>query len=379
VTAALAVGVNLLWCVPGEVGGSEEYLVRQLAGLREIGATPQQLDVRAYAPAALVDAHPALDRLGPRPARRAPHDGRSRGRRIVDESTWLHRAAAGEDLVHHGGGTAPVRPRRPYVLTVHDLQFRTFPEHFAATKRRYLDAVVPRSARRAAIVAVPSDYVRRSVATELRVPEERIRVVPHGYAAPLHAARTPEDELRARWSLGDGPVVVYPAMTHPHKHHPFLVRMLERSWRDPDLRLVLTGGSGQGEAALAAALAAAPEHVRRRVVRTGRVADADRDGLLAMALALVFPSRYEGFGAPVVEAMALGTPVVCSDATCLPEVVGGAGLVLPLEEGAWAGALDEVLRRRDELVAAGRRRAASFTVARSGEALRDAYLAAARR
>ena len=76
---------------------------------------------------------------------------------------------------------------------------------------------------------------------------------------------------------------------------------------------------------------------------------ADRDGLLAAAEALVFPSEYEGFGAPVLEAMALGTPVICSDRTALPEVAGDAALVLPLELDAWKGALDEVAARRDEL------------------------------
>ena len=103
------------------------------------------------------------------------------------------------------------------------------------------------------------------------------------------------------------------------------------------------------------------------------MSDLDRNGLLAMAEAMVFPSEYEGFGAPVVEAMALGTPVVCSDATCLPDVVGPAAVVRPLRLDAWADALDEVGRRRDELVAAGRDRARRFTTAVSGRSLLDAY------
>jgi alpha-1,3-rhamnosyl/mannosyltransferase len=97
-----------------------------------------------------------------------------------------------------------------------------------------------------------------------------------------------------------------------------------------------------------------------------------------MASAMVFPSRYEGFGAPLIEAMTLGAPVVCSDATCMPQVVGDAGLVLPLQPEAWAGALDEAARRRDELVAAGHRRALDFTSARSGAALAAVYARALR-
>jgi glycosyltransferase involved in cell wall biosynthesis len=99
----------------------------------------------------------------------------------------------------------------------------------------------------------------------------------------------------------------------------------------------------------------------------------DRDGLLQIATAMVFPSEYEGFGAPVIEAMTLGAPVICSDRTCLPEVAGDAAIVLPLEADAWASALDDVVARRAELVAAGHARAASFTSKRSAEALLAAY------
>ena len=103
------------------------------------------------------------------------------------------------------------------------------------------------------------------------------------------------------------------------------------------------------------------------------MSDADRDGLVAHATALVFPSEYEGFGAPVVEAMALGTPVVCSDQPALADVVGDAGLVLPLDLEAWADALEVVTDRSDELRAAGLGRAEEFTTERSGEALAAAY------
>jgi len=110
-----------------------------------------------------------------------------------------------------------------------------------------------------------------------------------------------------------------------------------------------------------------------RVVRTGRVSAADRDGLLRLASVMIFPSEYEGFGAPVIEAMSLGIPVVCSDRTGLPEVAGDAAIVLPLEMDAWATAIDAAGERRAELVAAGRDRAALFTSRRSAEALLDAY------
>ena len=87
----------------------------------------------------------------------------------------------------------------------------------------------------------------------------------------------------------------------------------------------------------------------------------------------MFPSQYEGFGAPLIEAMALGAPVLCGDATCMPQVVGNAGLVHPLTRDAWGGALDEIRARRVELVSAGHRRAKDFTSAVSGAALAAVY------
>ena len=354
--------VNLLWCIPGQVGGSEEYLVRQLLGLSEQPA--QRWNVTAAVGRGFRAAHPELAA--------AAHmvepsfDSRSRMRRIVGEATWLRRMSADAALVHHGGGTAPLRARRPYLLTVHDLQFRTYPHYFSRKKRAYLAAVIPRSVRGAAVVAVPSAYVRDSVIAAYDAAPERVIVVPHGIEPALVSQLTPPDELRDRYGLGSGPIVVYPAVTHPHKNHRFLLELMRECWTDPDLRLVLPGGVGSAEEMVTASN-------DRRVVRLGRVSAADRNGLLAMADAMVFPSEYEGFGAPLIEAMALGAPVVCSDATCMPGIVDDAGLVLPLELDAWAGALDEVRRRRTELVAAGKRRALAFSLFASGAALAAAY------
>jgi glycosyltransferase involved in cell wall biosynthesis len=364
----LRVAVNLMWCVPGDVGGTEQHAVRQLVGLCHVRP---EVELTLIGSSTFFEAHGA--RFPGVAAVVAPDTGRSRSRRVLSEHTWLRSQTAGFDLVHHPGGTTPRGAHRPYVLTIHDLQYLTYPEYFSAVKRRYLDAMIAPSARGAAMIGVPSAYVRTSVLEHLGVPAERVHVVPHGFEPDLGAAVTPEDELRARLSLGSGKVIVYPAMTAPHKNHRFLLEVLEHHWSDPDLRLVLIGGTGLAEAEIVGLLAAAAPSLRDRVVRPGRVSDADRNGLLAMAEALVFPSRYEGFGAPVIEAMMLGTPVVCSDATCLPDIVGDAAVVLPLEHEAWASALDTVRARRDELVAAGHRRAAQFTIEASGAALGMVY------
>ena len=344
----MRVGVNLLWCLPGQVGGSEEYLARQLLGL---AAAAPDIEARLVVPPGYAAAHPELvgfeHIVG-------PSGLEQRAKRVAIESTWLPARLAGHDVVHHGGGTMPRRSPLPAVLTIHDLQWLRFPEYVAPVKRRYLAATVPASVRRAAVVAVPTEYVRATVIEAYGVDPDRVMVVPHGVDAPMEV--TPADEVRARYGLSDRPFLVLPAITHPHKGHRFLLELLHGatgSWADPDLMVVLTGGAGRADAEVAAT-------IRRlgltdRVVRPGRVSPADRDGLIAAADAMVFPSQYEGFGAPVVEAMTLGTPVITSDHAALPEVVGEAGLVRPLVREAWLDALDEARSRRDQLVASGHR------------------------
>jgi glycosyltransferase involved in cell wall biosynthesis len=359
-----AIAVNLLWCVPGDVGGSEEYLVRQLLGLAEAAPTFRP---NLYVVEGFVEAHPQLADTFPTVV--APFDGASRSRRIVGEIEWFHRRAAAADLRHHGGGTAPLLATRPYVLTIHDLQYRTYPHYFSRTKRTYLAGVIGKSVRRAQVVAVPSEYVRASVVDAYGVQPSRVSVVPHGFEPDLLSDITGEAVLRDRYSLSDSRVLVYPAVTHQHKNHRFLIDLLATRWRDPDLLLVLIGGSGASEEVVQAA-------TDTRIRRLGRVPEADRNGLLRLAEAMVFPSQYEGFGAPLIEAMALGCPVIASDATCIPAIVGEAGVVLPLDLDAWSDALDRVGKNRAELIAAGLRRATEFTARASGAALAAVYTAA---
>jgi glycosyltransferase involved in cell wall biosynthesis len=370
VTAAVPVAVNLLWCRPGQVGGSEEYLVRQLLGVAQLAAAGEQpFEVTAYAPAGFAAAHPELGAPidvveGPRWAIRRPA-------RVAAEHSWLAGRTRGAALVHHGGGTAPALGTRPFVLTLHDLQFLTYPEYVHPVKLRYLRRAVRSAVRRAAVTAVPSEYVRRRVLDAYGPDPAKVVVVPHGFEPPPSGAAAPVARaavVRARYGLGDEPYLVLPAITHPHKGHRFLLDVLART---SDLRLVLLGGRGAADADVEGAIGSLG--LASRVVRPGRVPDADRDAIIAAAEALVFPSEYEGFGAPVLEAMGLGTPVICSDRTSLPEVAGDAALVTPLDADAWLGALDALTSRRAALIAAGRARAATFTLRHSAEALIGAY------
>jgi glycosyltransferase involved in cell wall biosynthesis len=364
--SSVRVAVNLLWCVPGDVGGSEQYLVRQLLGL---ASQPSPFEPTLYCLASFVDAHPELAALYPMVT--ATISGTSRPRRVIAEHTWLRRRTGGADVVHHGGGTTPTVGRRPIVLTIHDLQYLTHPEYLTPTKRRYLERTIPRSVDRAAVVAVPTEYVRTTVVDAYGTDPHRVVVVPHGVESSLGADAPSALELRHVYGLGSGSMIVYPAITHPHKNHRFLLELMARHWIDPELRLVMLGGRGAAETLVQADIVRLG--LEHRVVRPGRVPDAHRDGLVAAADALVFPSEYEGFGAPAAEAMALGTPVICSDQPALAEVVGDAGLVLPLDVDAWADALDVVAARSSEMSAAGLRRVGAFTTERSGAALAGAY------
>jgi alpha-1,3-rhamnosyl/mannosyltransferase len=362
------VAMNLLWCVPG-VGGSEEYLVRQLLGLAEI---EHEYEIEVFAPLGFSQRQPKIASLYT--VHEAPNDCSRRAVRIWMEHTWLARKTRGFALVHHGGGTLPRRGNKNSLLTIHDIQWIDYPHYVSPLKLRYLQRVVPSSVRRATRVVVPSRFVADSLTKAFGTSSSKIGVVRHGLESDLSSAATDEASLRAKFALGEGPVLVFPAITHPHKNHLFLLSLLANSggaWADPALRVVFAGSEGSQHAQVLSYIA---EHnLGSRVVLPGRVSNEDRNGLLKMADAMVFPSEYEGFGAPVIEAMRMGAPIISSDRASLPGVIGDAGLVLPLTVESWANALDVVRARRTELVALGHSRAQLFTAELSAIDLVEQY------
>jgi len=374
------VGVNLLWLVPGVVGGSEEYTTRLLRAFHE--AAPPDLAVTLFVLASFAEAHPDLAEAFPTVVLGV--DGRHRPQRVAAEATWLVREARRRHvgLLHHAGGVIPPGPgisRIPVVLTIHDLQPLVAPENFSAAKRRWLATMIPRSAARARLILTPSDPASQSVVDHLHVPAERVRTVPHGVEPPDPVPTSVIEEVRHRYRLGDR-TILYPAITYPHKDHVMLVRAFARLAGDrPDLTLGLTGGPGPSEAEVAAAVRATG--VGDQVRRTGRIPWSDLHALYAQATAVAVPSRFEGFGAPALEAMAAGAPLVAADATALPWVVGDGGLLVPPGDvEAWAAALASIVDHPDEAArwsAAGRERAQAFSWERAATALADGYRAAA--
>jgi glycosyltransferase involved in cell wall biosynthesis len=373
------VGVNLLWLVPGVVGGSEEYTTRLLTGLAE--DPPDDLHLTLFALAPFADAHPEL--VAAYPTVLLGIDGHRKAHRVLAEASWLARAASSRniELIHHAGGVIPPGPaigRFPSVLTIHDLQPLAMPQHFSVAKRRWLGSMLPRSAARATLIITPSDPTGDDVVRRLGVPLDRVRTVPHGIAPPVPVPPDRVAMVRERYRLGQQ-VILYPAITYPHKDHLTLVHAFARlAPSRPDLTLVLAGGAGPAEGEVVAAVRASG--VGDQVRRTGRVPWDDLTALYATATAVAVPSRFEGFGAPALEAMAAGVPVVVSDATALPWVVGDAGLkVRPGDVGRWTAALARVLDEppvRDTMTEAGRVQAARFGWDRAAVALAACYRAA---
>lgn len=360
------VGVNLLWLVPGVVGGSEQAVVEMLTALADMPL--DDITYSLYALESFIGAHARLaERL---PTEPLPLRGRMKPLRVVAEGTWLARAVRrdGIDLMHYPGGTVPVGSRVPAVLNLHDVQPFDMPENFQPVKRAYIHKMVPRAVNEAHRVIVPSEFVRTNVLDRFGAPPDRVRVVPWG-VAPIKVEASTIAKVRERYDLPER-WYVYPAITYPHKNHLTLVHAFAKlAARHSDIVLVLTGHRAGSEEAVRTEIARLG--ISDRVRRTGRIPRDHVMGLLAGAVGMTFPSRYEGFGLPILEAMAASTPVIAANATALPEATGNAGLLVEVDDAdAWCDAMEELLSAdtHDRLSRAGRQHAARFSWASTADA-----------
>ena len=272
---------------------------------------------------------------------------------------------------------APLMARCPLVVAVHDISYVHFPEFFSRRDLRLLNTLVPYSVRVARQVLTLSESAATDIATVYKVPREKITVVPlaarslfRNIADPLRVK-----ELRGQHGL-DGPYILAVGNLQPRKN---LTRLVEALARLPkslrDLKLVLVGKAQWQQSAIY-------ERVRElgledRVVFTGYVPDEDLAVLYHGSVALVYPSLYEGFGLPILEAMACGTPVICSNTSSMPEVAGDAAIMMdPTDVGAMAEAITQVAgdpRLRAQLAARGLRRNAAFTWRETARQTMEAY------
>jgi glycosyltransferase involved in cell wall biosynthesis len=361
VSPPLRAGINAIFLEPG-MGGLETYVLEltpellaaqpdlRLAvlcnarGRRLLERQAWAGDIELVTPRVAVRGLRALYELGPL--------GAVAGRRF--------------DVLHSPALTAPLATRAANVVVLADTTWLTFPDlgRGQAATIRLWQAIVPRVARRADRVIAISTASAQDIERHLRVPRDRIDVVPLGYGTPVGAKPTPESELRARLGLADGPIILNVAMKKVHKNQLRLVQALAAVREAvPGAQLVLPGAATSYEDTLRAEAGALG--LADAIAFPGYVDDADLEGLYRAAAVFAFPSLNEGFGLPVLEAMARGLPVVAADAASLPEVAGEAALLVPPTDArAIANALvrvltDEELRRR--LVAAGLERPARFT------------------
>jgi alpha-1,3-rhamnosyl/mannosyltransferase len=288
----------------------------------------------------------------------------------------LRAAARGRvDLIHAPAYTAPLVSTRPTVLTIHDVSYERHPEWYPYRRDRLRRAFYRRSARAAAHILTDSEFSRREIAEAYQVSVERITVAPLG----VSAAFGPDTASRELPPGITTPFLLHVGDLHERRNLGVVVHALAEA------RARLTGGRppllvlagvdrGTGDELSERAAAAGIGDV---VVKLDRVEEDCLRSLYAAAAALVYPSRYEGFGLPLVEAMASGTPVIASRAASIPEVVGDAGVLLsPDDVQGWADAVVGVLtdaRVRARLRTAGLARAARFTWAQTARITADVY------
>ena len=365
------VGLNLVYLVPGETGGMEVFareLIPELAALPGVRIT------------AFVNREAAARGDGPWgelvPMQVVPVKARNRLAWVWGEQRSLPRMAAtsGCDVVHSLASTAPLHGPFARVTTIHDLNYRLVPESHFGVLGLGMRVLVPAAARRSHRVIVDAESTREDLARHLGTPRGKVDVAPLGVSVP-DVAPTSEAELRAKLNLDDRPLVLSLSAKRPHKNLPRLLRAVAALATDQRPSLVVPGYATPHERELrelAAALGIAD-----RVRLPGWLPPEDVEGLYTGATCVVFPSLYEGFGLPVLEAMVRGVPVACSNRSSLPEVAGDAALLFdPEDVGAIRAALERLLvdsGLRARLSKAGREQVAGFTWRRTAELTAASY------
>jgi glycosyltransferase involved in cell wall biosynthesis len=277
---------------------------------------------------------------------------------------------------------APARYHGPLALAVLDLSFEHLPNAYPRHTRLRLQSLIRHQVKRAASVVTISDYSRQDLIHTYGIEPARIFVVPGASQAPVTLSDSQRVEMLA-WqkSVGiTGSYLLYLGNLHPRKNVVTALRAFSLLYSsDPSLQFVIAGarwwGDDEQRALRNMGSAAAA------VIHTGQVSTNQREVLLRNATCLVYPSLFEGFGLPPLEAMVRGVPVVASHSTAMPEVLGDAALLVePLDEAAMAAAMAKVINDdplREELVRKGHRQAAHWSVDRVGRSARHALMTTA--
>jgi glycosyltransferase involved in cell wall biosynthesis len=289
----------------------------------------------------------------------------------VPARTWKK----GFDLLHAPAFLAPVSSPCPLVITIHDITYLLYPSHFSRWWVIYLKIVMPAATRSAAAILCGSQHSKADIVRTYGLPDHKVHVIPYGVD---HQRFHPRAMLAPEWikqlGLREGYVLHVGTFSY-RKNIPTLLRAIAHlrsngMWGNRQLVLAGSGGSGmKGADEIHSTIREL--QLENLVVLAGYVPDEHVPGLYAHAALLVMPSLYEGFGFPVLESMAVGTPVIASNTSSLPEVAGDAAILFPpQDEFALAAAIEEVLHNPTltaQLRSKGLVRAAEFTWRRTAE------------
>jgi glycosyltransferase involved in cell wall biosynthesis len=378
--AKMRIGINALFMIPGEVGGSETYLRNLVAHLGSTGQSNEYViftnresaGTFAYTSSSFTEAHCPV-RAAFRPAR------------VLYEQLLLPLQVRQHaiEVLHSPGYTAPLVSPCPSVVTIYDLNFLHHPEDFSQLSATTLRVLVPLAAKTCDMIATLSENSRRDIVARLKVPEEKVHVTyPAASVAPLRREGSSIQDLRLGHRINSR-YILSVAASHPHKNLLTLVEAyhLLRSEHSSEHQLVIVGLRGRDHGRLLELITELS--LQNEVILTGWIPAEHLALLYDSADVFVFPSLYEGFGIPVLEAMQHRVPVVSSNVSSLCEATGDATIAVdPHDAAGMAAAIRRILTDRAlraNLVEKGYQHAGKFSWEQTARQTLDVYAEAVSR
>ena len=372
----MRIGINTLFLIPGKVGGSEIYLRNLLRNLTMIDRENEYILFTNMENSGTFKISQDNFREVLCPIR-----ANFRPARVLWEQFVLPFQIKKYkiEVLHSPGYTAPILTSCHSVGTIHDMNYFYYPEDFPRLTTMFLKLLVPLAARRSDKIITVSKNSKKDIVKILKVPESKICVIYEAGSSQLPVPIAVEERVKVREKFKerygiDKKFILTVSVSHPHKNLHRLIEAYEILWKKYQIayQLVIVGIKGRSQSGLVNFVK--ERSLGKKVIFTGWISNEDLSSLYSEAQLFVFPSLFEGFGIPVLEAMTHGTPVVSSNAASLPEVVGGAALLVdPYSVDEIAEAMHRVLTKenlRANLVKKGLKRASQFSWERTaGETL----------
>jgi len=379
------IGIYTLFLFPGQIGGIETYLRQLVIALGQVDQTNRYtLFVGEHNHFLFQDiTYPNLEqvRLSFNPARNPLLTRLLTRLKLIVPPVLKELQAHPVHLLHYPGTTIDqLEVETPCVLTMHDIQQEYFPQFFSSRELARRRATYKPSAQKARQIITDTEFTRQSLIEKYNVAPDKIKAIHLGIDPVFQTAADPSllAQVRRRYRLPER-FIFFPANLWPHKNHLRLFEALKivRQKYQPDCYLVLSGVFQAQQARLKALVI---EHGLQEAVQIlGYVPYTDLPGLYAAAELLVFPSLFEGFGMPVIEAMACGCPVVCANTTSLPEIAGEAAILVdPYNVAEIAEAIHLALcneRLKSKLKAQGIERSRQFSWQKTAQQTVEVYRA----